>query len=102
RSPVRSTTTPVCSGADLADCGEKQEPADAVARQWRNYSWSELMKRVFAADVLTCSHCGGKLRILTTIRRPEITRKILDHLGLPSRPPPLAAAAFQELPFAFE
>ena len=26
-------------------------------------------------------------------------RKILDHLGIPSRPPPLAPAIFQELPF---
>jgi len=60
------------------------------------------MKRVFAADVLACRHCGGRLRILTTIRAPEVTRKILDHLGIPSRPPPLAAAVSQELAFAFE
>jgi hypothetical protein len=60
------------------------------------------MKRVFAADVLACIHCGGRLRILATIRAPEITHRILDHLGIPSRPPPVAAAVFQQLPFAFE
>jgi hypothetical protein len=90
------------SGADLADCGEKPKPADAANRHARNYTWSELMKRVFAADVLACIHCGGRLRILATIRAPEITRKILEHLGIPSRPPPVAPAVFQELPFAFE
>src|SRR5207237_830073 len=36
-------------------------------------------KRVFAADVLACIRCGGRLRILTTIRTPEVTRKILEH-----------------------
>ena len=79
-----------------------EKPADAAQQRGQNYTWSELMKRVFAADVLACIHCGGRLRILTTIRAPEITRKILDHLGIPSRPPPIAPAIFQELPFAFE
>ena len=45
---------------------------------------------------------GTDGRILATIRPPEITRKILDHLGIPSRPPPVPPAAFQELPFASE
>jgi len=80
---------------------EPGAPAAAPGRR-RNYTWADLMKRVFAADVLACSHCGGRLRILATIRPPEITRKILDHLGLPSRPPPVAPAAFEELPFASE
>ena len=88
-------------GADAPDRSEQQN-APAIERQPRNYLWSELMKRVFAADVLTCDHCGGRLRIVATIRPPETTRKILEHLGLPSRPPPLAPAALQELPFASE
>jgi hypothetical protein len=88
--------------ADSADCAEKQQPAGTEERRPRNYTWSELMKRVFAADVLACIHCGGRLRIVATIRPPEITEKILDHLGLPSRPPPVAAAVFQEVPFAFD
>src|SRR5207302_6302875 len=101
-SPEMSTTTAASSGANPADCSEEQKPADGAERPGRNYTWSELMKRVFAADVLTCIHCGGSLRILSTIRPPEITRKILDHLAIPSRPPPVAAAIFQDLPFTFE
>ena len=88
-------------GADAPDRSEQQN-APAIERQPRNYLWSELMKRVFAADVLACHLCGGRLCILATIRPPETTRKILEHLGLPSRPPPLAPAALQELPFASE
>jgi hypothetical protein len=53
----------------------------------RNYSWSELMKRVFEIDVLKCE-CGGRMRILCAINPPEAIAKILDCLGLPSRPPP--------------
>jgi hypothetical protein len=73
-----------------------------------NWQWAVPLRemqyenRSFAADVLACIHCGGRLRILATIRAPEITRKILDHLGIPSRPPPVATAILQEPPFAFE
>lgn len=96
------TAAPTCGDAsDSNPIDEKQAP-DPPKAQGKNYTWSQLMKRVFAADVLACSHCGGRLRILTAIRPPEITRKILDHLGLPSRPPPVANAVYQEIPFAFE
>lgn len=94
-----SSSSCAASGADPPDLGEAPNVSTAPQRHPRNYTWSELMKRVFAADVLACDVCGGGLRILATIRPPEITRKILDHLGLPSRPAPLAPAALQELPF---
>jgi hypothetical protein len=50
-----------------------------------------LLKRVFAVDVTICG-CGGKLRLISAIHPPTATRKILEHLGLPSRPPPLTPA----------
>jgi hypothetical protein len=61
-------------------------------RHPRNYSWSELMKRVFELDVLVCDCCGGRMRILCAINAPEAIGKILDCLGLPSRPPPIYPA----------
>jgi hypothetical protein len=54
----------------------------------RNYSWSELMKRVFGLDVLKCNRCGGRMRILCAVNPPDAIKKILDCLGLPSRPSP--------------
>ncbi len=36
--------------------------------------------------------CGGRMRILAAIEDPAVARKILDCLGLPSRPPPVAPA----------
>ncbi len=58
----------------------------------RNYTWSELMKRVWALDVLECPRCLSRMRILAAIHPPDATRKILECLRLPSRAPPVAAA----------
>jgi hypothetical protein len=104
--PDSPDVTTASSVGNPADRCEAQAPSDPPqqrgARLRKNYTWSELMKRVFAADVLACTHCGGRLRILTTIRAPEVSEKILSHLGIPSRPPPLAPPVLQELPFPFE
>jgi len=64
----------------------------------KNYSWAELMKRVFEVDVLECSHCGGRMRILCAITPPEAIAKILDCLGLPIRPPPIYSALQDSYP----
>jgi hypothetical protein len=61
----------------------------------RRYAWFELIRRVYSADSLKCERCGGKLRIIGAINPPEAIRKILDCLGIPSRPPPLAPATLE-------
>jgi len=38
------------------------------------------------------NRCGGRMRILAAIEDPSVAPKILDYLGLPSRPPPIAPA----------
>jgi uncharacterized protein YbaR (Trm112 family) len=46
----------------------------------------------FEIDVLACPGCGGRLRLLATIGEPEVGRKILSHLGIPTEcPEPLPA-----------
>lgn len=59
----------------------------------RNYTWAELLKRVFLVDVLVCDRCGGRMKVLCAVHPPDAIRKILDCLGLPSRPPPIARAS---------
>ena len=71
----------------------KEPPA---ARRPRNYSWAELMRRVFEIDVLECPRCSGRMRILAAIVTPEAIRAILDCLGFPSRAPPMVPAARDE------
>jgi hypothetical protein len=48
--------------------------------------------RSFEVEVLKCPRCGERMRILAAINPPDAIRKILDCLGLPSRPPPIALA----------
>lgn len=60
--------------------------------QPRNYCWSQMMRRVFAIDVLECPQCCGPMKILSAIQSPDAILKILDCLGLPSRAPPVAPA----------
>jgi hypothetical protein len=55
-------------------------------------SWARLLKRVFNIDVETCAECGGKTKIIAAIEDPPVIRKILEHLGLPTKPPVIHAA----------
>jgi hypothetical protein len=44
--------------------------------------WASLLKRVFSVDVLKCSRCQGKMRLIACIEEPNVAKKILEHLGL--------------------
>ena len=73
-----------------------------VAGPCSRYSWPELMRRVFAIDVLKCHVCGSRRRWIAAITEQEAITKILEHLGLqsalpspaPARPPPQPEFAF--------
>lgn len=41
---------------------------------------------------LACPNCGAELRLIAFLTEPAPVKHILSHLGLPSEPPPLAAA----------
>ncbi|MCB9879406.1 MAG: transposase [Planctomycetes bacterium] len=49
----------------------------------RRYPWAELLRRVFAIDVLVCPHCGGVRRLLAAITAPDAIEKVLRAIGLP-------------------
>jgi hypothetical protein len=51
-------------------------------RSTYRYDWAALLLRVFAVDVLQCSRCQGKMRLIACIEEPDAARKILEHLGL--------------------
>src|SRR5262249_11012469 len=61
----------------------------------KNYTWAQLMARTFEFDVLQCLRCGGRMKIIAAIESPEVARRILDCLGIVSRPPPLLPARRQ-------
>src|SRR5262245_28905695 len=52
------------------------------------------MRRVFEVDVLLCSRCGGRRRVVAVYPEGRRLRDLLDRLGLsppPRLPPPQAA-----------
>jgi hypothetical protein len=54
--------------------------------------WAKLIRRTFAIDVLECSKCRGRLRMISIITQREPVHAILAHLGMPTEAPPLARA----------
>ena len=64
-------------------------PATVLARR---LDWAALLARVFTIDVLRCTACGGRRRVLAFLTDPTVVASVLVHLGLPSLPPPVAPA----------
>jgi len=60
--------------------------AKRSARVGGRHPWAELLKRVFAVDVLRCA-CGGRRKILAAITQAEVIVAILAALGLPTEAP---------------
>jgi hypothetical protein len=58
----------------------------------KNIPWARLLARVFNIDIETCIKCGGKMKIIAAIEDPKVIRKILEHMGLDTKPPPLHLA----------
>jgi hypothetical protein len=81
---------PGCSAKAEASATEEAEVKPKRSKKPRNYSWAQLLKRVFEVDVLICPRCGSKMRVLCAIHPPDAIQKILTCLGLPSRAPPIA------------
>jgi hypothetical protein len=65
----------------------------AVEPPPRRLAWADLLQRVFEVDALRCPACGGRMRVLSAITAPDVARRILEWLDMPSRAPPLGAAS---------
>jgi hypothetical protein len=63
-----------------------------MMRLAQRLDWAQLLRRVFGEDVTRCPQCGDHLRVLALLSHPDLTTPILEHLGLRSEVPPVAAA----------
>ncbi|MBI4618497.1 MAG: hypothetical protein HY720_33175 [Planctomycetes bacterium] len=52
--------------------------------------WAELLKRVYAYEVLVCDRCGGTREVLAFLTEGETVRKFLECVGLSSDIPPIS------------
>jgi hypothetical protein len=79
---------------ELKVVGQEQDNIDPkqLELKKKNIPWARLLARVFNIDVETCSKCGGKMKIIAAIEDPKVIRKILEHMGLETKPPPLYPA----------
>jgi hypothetical protein len=68
----------------------------------RTLPWHELLRRVFAFDVLLCPKCAGPMTVLAYLTEQSVLDKILRHLGLPTTSPPLSPARRPEQVELFE
>jgi hypothetical protein len=81
-------------GGDGEGAPEAQAPTAELRP--RRLAWADLLRRVFAIDVLECPRCGARTRLLAAIHPPDATSAILECLDLPARAPPLEAARRDE------
>ena len=63
------------------------DPEETARRHARGQGWASLMARTFGCDVLACSRCGGRLRLIAVIEEAAVVDRILRHLGLPTETP---------------
>jgi len=77
------------------------KPSKKRARR-ASVMWAMLLARIFEVLPLLCPVCSNPLKIISFINDPVVIDRILSHLGMPSRPPPLSPARGPpepELPF---
>jgi hypothetical protein len=68
----------------------------------RKLGWAQLLHRVLGIDGLICPSCGATMVVLAFISDPPVVRRILDHLRLPTTPPPLTLSRLSQQQFDFQ
>jgi hypothetical protein len=77
---------------NAAASGPRTSLGDGVVRPGGSrIAWSQLLRRIYWVDVLTCD-CGGHRAIVGDISERGVIVAILAHLGLPTEAPPMARA----------
>ena len=74
-------------GATARSTGDAEGRPDDPGRE-RRLAWATLLRRTWDLEVLACPRCGERMELIATIEDERTARKILEHLGLPARPPP--------------
>jgi hypothetical protein len=90
--PRPETTTTTTSGTREPT----RTPASTARRASRYRPWAELLKRTFGVDVLECSKCKGRMKLVAVLTEPKSVFGYLASLGestdvptrSPSRGPP--------------
>jgi len=63
---------------------------ESLSPSSKRIPWAKLLARVFAIDMESCERCHGRMRAIAAVLKETAVVKILTHLGLPAKPPPIA------------
>jgi hypothetical protein len=92
-----------CHGRSLEAAGklviiEEEDPK--IPRR----GWAAMIRKVYEVDPLTCSQCGGRMKVIAFLTDFSVVDRIINHLKLTfvaERPPP-PQDTYQELLMAAE
>ena len=94
--PQTTTSAPELPLLDferIDDDGRERKPR-------KYYTWSELLRRVWGADVLKCPKCDSTLKLVALVTASFAIKAILTHIGLETSPP--LRSHFQEQLLLFD
>lgn len=94
RAAWRREAVPTAASQTLSAADPPPPENSRASDPRRGWRWADLIRRMFAVDVLACARYGGRLRLIATLAPSDTTRRILRHLALPTEvPPPTLARA---------
>ncbi len=85
-SPGENGSQPVqARSSGQANPSRAARPRSAFA----GYLWAMLLARIYAVSPL-CPYCGQEIQLIAFVTDSHSIRRILEHLGEPTSPPPLS------------
>ena len=90
RAKLRALVPADADAAATSSCPGSASPGTSSSRS-RRLPWADLLRRVFADDVLQCP-CGGRRSVIAVVADPTLARTLLTALGLPNEPATFATA----------
>ena len=91
-----------CAEIKAGKAGKDEKAAgDKKGSTLRGSSWARLLSRVFKVDVGRCQ-CGGELRVIAAICKPDEALRYLRYAGLASEPPARASPSYESVMLEFD
>jgi hypothetical protein len=90
--PASDIDTEADAGRCAGSGASTATPSSAMpTSRSRRLPWADLLRRVFADDVLQCP-CGGRRNVIAIVTEPALAKTLLTALGLSSEPVTFAPA----------
>jgi hypothetical protein len=88
-SRCKSFNQPTAKANTCSTSSLSSSDPEPPTRRHERLQWAELLRRTYASDGLVCDDCGAPREMIAFLTAPDSIRRILEHLGLPTRLPPI-------------